>query len=163
MDSIKRISYLSPSTFLVLGVLALATAAYFATPALYVSVRAGAFALVGGLVIILVVREFTERRRMEAAAQSARTLNEELDERVALRTRELETANRRLATEIVDREHATEELRLLAAHLQSAREEERITMAREVHDELGTLMTAIKMDLAYLTKEITNSSRPKSP
>ena len=79
----------------------------------------------------------------------AQSLNEELDQRVAQRTLELETANH--------------QLRLLAGHLQSAREEERIKIAREMHDEIGTLMTAIKMDLAFLGHEIDGTGPAKSP
>ncbi len=93
----------------------------------------------------------------------AQSLNEELDQRVAQRTLELANSNRNLETEIAEHQRTNEQLRLLAAHLQSAREEERIRIARELHDELGTLMTAIKMDLAFLNKQITGSSPPKSP
>ncbi len=79
----------------------------------------------------------------------AQSLNEELDRRVAERTAELETAN--------------QQLRLLAGHLQSAREDERINVAREIRDEIGTLMTAIKMDLAFLGREIGGNGAAKSP
>ena len=41
-----------------------------------------------------------------------------------------------------------EQMRRLAARIQSAREEERATLARELHDELGQTLTAIKLDLA---------------
>lgn len=43
-----------------------------------------------------------------------------------------------------------EELRILSIHMQDAREEERKTAAREVHDELGQLLTAVKMELSWL-------------
>lgn len=43
-----------------------------------------------------------------------------------------------------------EQLRSLAAHLQSIREEERTRIAREIHDELGQALTGVKMDLAWL-------------
>jgi len=46
-----------------------------------------------------------------------------------------------------------EQLRNLAAHLQSIREDERAVMAREIHDELGQALTAIKMDLSWLEKK----------
>ena len=53
-----------------------------------------------------------------------------------------------------------EQLRNLSAHLQSVREEERTRMAREIHDELGQGLTALKMDVSwlnrhYLEEEIT--------
>jgi signal transduction histidine kinase len=40
-----------------------------------------------------------------------------------------------------------ENLRALASHLQSVREEERIHIAREIHDELGQALTGLKFDL----------------
>ncbi len=40
-----------------------------------------------------------------------------------------------------------EQLRLLSSHLQSIREEERTSMAREIHDELGQQLTGLKMDI----------------
>lgn len=40
-----------------------------------------------------------------------------------------------------------EQMRQLAARLQSAREEERAALARELHDELGQTLTAIKLEL----------------
>ena len=43
-----------------------------------------------------------------------------------------------------------EQLRSLSAYLQSAREEERMHIAREIHDELGQLLTALRMELSWL-------------
>ena len=43
-----------------------------------------------------------------------------------------------------------EQLRSLAARLLSVREEERTRIAREIHDELGQSLTAVKMDVAWL-------------
>jgi two-component system, NarL family, sensor histidine kinase UhpB len=43
-----------------------------------------------------------------------------------------------------------EQLRRLTAYLQRAREEERTLVAREIHDELGQALTALKMDLVNI-------------
>ena len=43
-----------------------------------------------------------------------------------------------------------EQLRALAARLQAAREEERIRISREIHDDLGELLTGLKMGLAWI-------------
>jgi PAS domain S-box-containing protein len=46
------------------------------------------------------------------------------------------------------------ELRELSARVQEAREEEKARIARELHDELGQLLTAMKMDLAWLRERL---------
>jgi PAS domain S-box-containing protein len=50
-------------------------------------------------------------------------------------------------------EASREKLRHLSRHLQSVRETERTRIAREIHDELGATLTAIKMDLKLLAGE----------
>lgn len=47
-----------------------------------------------------------------------------------------------------------QQLRNLALHLDSVREEERKQIAFEIHDELGYALTAIKLDIAWLVKKI---------
>lgn len=47
-------------------------------------------------------------------------------------------------------ERHQQELRELSARVLEAREEEKTLIARELHDELGQLLTALKMDLAWL-------------
>jgi len=49
---------------------------------------------------------------------------------------------------------ARRQLRDLASYLQNIREEERTRIAREIHDEFGQMMTALKMDLAWLRKRL---------
>jgi len=47
----------------------------------------------------------------------------------------------------------TEQLKELSTHLQNIREEERMNIAREIHDELGQQLTGLKMDIAWLMKK----------
>jgi len=55
---------------------------------------------------------------------------------------------------------SSEQLRNLTAHLQSVREEERARISREVHDELGQSLTAVKMDLAWLAGRLPQRDGP---
>ena len=48
----------------------------------------------------------------------------------------------------------TAELTELARHLQTAREDEKSRLARELHDELGALLTAAKLDAARLKRSL---------
>lgn len=48
-----------------------------------------------------------------------------------------------------------EQLRGLAAYLESAREEERRKMARKIHDELGQTLAGLKIDLSWLSKGLS--------
>ncbi|HET7729056.1 MAG TPA: response regulator [Usitatibacter sp.] len=71
----------------------------------------------------------------------------------------LHDMNRMLSAELAERalteqrlRSSEENLRALAAHLQSVREEERIHIAREIHDELGQALTGLKYDINSLAK-----------
>jgi signal transduction histidine kinase len=85
----------------------------------------------------------------------------QLEELVAERTVDLKQVNTTLQKEIAERTHAEleltglrEQLRNLSNHLQNIREEEKTRIAREVHDELGQSLTALKMDLVCLKDEL---------
>lgn len=51
-------------------------------------------------------------------------------------------------------------IRKLTSHLQHAREEERKHIARNIHDELGQLLTVLKMDISWLSKKIKALNLP---
>ena len=54
---------------------------------------------------------------------------------------------------------SSEKLRDFAARLEAVREEERTRVAREIHDELGQSLTALKLDLSWLQKRSGNGIR----
>jgi PAS domain S-box-containing protein len=64
-------------------------------------------------------------------------------------------------TDITDRRQAEKDLhrsrellRMLSRHLQTIREKESKRIAREIHDELGQQLTALKMDLSWISSKV---------
>ncbi|HDR9584112.1 TPA: PAS domain S-box protein [Burkholderia stabilis] len=55
-----------------------------------------------------------------------------------------------------------EELRELSANLQNVREEEKTRIARELHDDLGQQLTALKMDLSVVEQQLRVPDRAQS-
>jgi len=53
------------------------------------------------------------------------------------------------------------QMRALSARLESLREEERTRISREIHDELGQLLTGLKMDLRWVERKLTDSASPE--
>jgi len=58
-------------------------------------------------------------------------------------------------SDISERKAGEEQLRKLTAHIQTAREEEKTRIAREIHDDLGGTLTAFKMETYRLTGKLS--------
>ena len=73
----------------------------------------------------------------------------------------------RIAGIAIERRQLEDQLRALSQHVESIREEERTGIAREIHDELGQGLTALKMDIAWLGRRLADpetmggASRPR--
>jgi PAS domain S-box-containing protein len=108
--------------------------------------------------------DITGRKRTEDELSRYR---EHLEEMVKERTRELEHSNAELKKEITERTQAEEalrqaeqdlrksheQMRSLSAYLQDTIEKERTHIAREMHDELGQILTAVTMDISWIRKK----------
>ena len=72
-----------------------------------------------------------------------------------------------IARDITERKQAEEKLkrsskllRELATHLQSIREEERTMISQEIHDELGQVLTALKIQVSLLANKLNKNQEP---
>ncbi len=110
-----------------------------------------------GLVITLVdVTELTQAREDLLKAR------EELESRVEERTRALEQANEALRNEVGERKRVEESRIELLGQLVSAQEDERRRFARDLHDQLGQQLTALRMKLESLKPQTENRSQLNS-
>jgi signal transduction histidine kinase len=89
-----------------------------------------------GLVLLASHLVFGDMRRRARVATDLRDQKQELERQVEERTREL-TA--------------------LSTHLQGVSEEEKSALSRELHDELGGLLVAARMDLSWLQQRLPTS------
>jgi signal transduction histidine kinase len=89
-----------------------------------------------GLVILATGRFYTDIRRRSHHASGLRDRKEELEKEVEARTRDLAA---------------------LSTHLQDVSEQEKSALSRELHDELGGLLVAARMDLSWLQQRLPTS------
>ena len=63
-----------------------------------------------------------------------------------------------IVQDITERSRAEKQLREFTAHLQTVREEEKASIAREVHDDLGGTLAALKMDAYWLAGKLVEKN-----
>jgi PAS domain S-box-containing protein len=92
-------------------------------------------------------RDISELKRIEEELRGAR---DNLDLRVRQRTLEL-------AETLQELEESREELKLLASQLLSAQEDERKRIAREIHDSIGSSLSAVKFYVEHVAAQLSKT------
>lgn len=103
------------------------------------------------------------RRQAEQAEAALRESHNHLEARVWERTTELSEANRALESEIARRQKAEEAQKLVLRKLNDAEETERGRISRELHDQLGQDLTALKLGLHWLQKQCPFVAQVRTP
>ncbi len=108
-----------------------------------------------GSLVVLSDQPIAVDAPLEAALQIyAAHAAAELDRAHTVTALESEIQQRRIAEE--DLNTSYRDLRDLAHHLQSIQEDERSRIAGQIHDELGQVLTALKIDLAWIRRNLTD-------
>jgi two-component system sensor histidine kinase/response regulator len=106
----------------------------------------------------LLHQEITERKKIE---QELTDYRNHLEDLVSERTIALTGTNEKLSQEIEKRtavetnlKESYKRLHRLSAYQEAVREAERTRIAREIHDELGHVLTALKIDVSWMQNQL---------
>jgi signal transduction histidine kinase len=112
-----------------------------ADPRTEISGLAG-FLFFSGLIIVLGQANRRSLERSRRAEEELQKAHDELEQKVKERTAALEAANAGLGE--------------LSSRLQQIRDEERRQIARELHDSIGQLLTALSMNIAVVQSQVAH-------
>lgn len=99
--------------------------------------------------------------RIQQAEAALRRAHDELEKRVEQRTAELASSNAALVEEVDERIRAEKMMRSLSLRLVEVQESERRFMARELHDEIGQVLTGLKLTLDLLHEKAPTDLKPQ--
>ena len=105
------------------------------------------------------IEDVTERKLAEEAI---RTLNAELDERVAMRTASLLTSTKSLMKTVTDLQQEREERRRLEQEVIRISEIERERIGQDLHDDLGQQLAGLWFFSSSLEKNLRAASSPEA-
>jgi signal transduction histidine kinase len=104
---------------------------------------------------IEVYDDFAKHERHEERRQK----QEHLKHLIITQTEKLEKRTKRLKNEIIRHEKTREELRSLYSKLNTIHEEERLAIGRDLHDDIGQLLTALSITLDRMNRSVTRDRK----
>ena len=108
---------------------------------------------------LAVSMDVTERKRAEEALKLAQ---EELSRYSKDLERQVQSRTREIHSNITALKKAQDQLRRLSAGIMASQEKERSAIARELHDELGQVLTALRMDAVWMQERLKESDAKAS-
>jgi PAS domain S-box-containing protein len=115
----------------------------------------------------IVMRDISSRKIFEKALRDS---HEELKDEVRKQTVQLVRANEQLKSQVAEQKlteqvlkHTKDMLRELGVYQERVKEDERKRIAREIHDELGSLLTGIKAHISVAQVHAMRAGLPEDP
>ncbi len=96
-------------------------------------------------IIRTLVEDYRQLAARESQVQVLADTNRQLEQNLQHNTTELAGQGRQL-------QESNRRLRLLSAHLETVRDEERRAVARDIHDDLGQTLTAMNLEIAAMLR-----------
>ncbi|MFN7948648.1 MAG: CheR family methyltransferase [Blastocatellia bacterium] len=110
--------------------------------------------------VVLTFVDITQRKQAETDLLTARNL---LEERVKERTQELRQSYQALEAEVIERRATEEQNKVLLQQLVTAQENERQRISRELHDQMGQQLTALRLAIESLRTRCGNQAELGEP
>jgi signal transduction histidine kinase len=108
-----------------------------------------------------IARMESSQRELRDSLAAQQKLQEQTEETIKRRTKQLASSNQMLMSEIDERIQAQANLTELSSRVMQTQDDERRRIARELHDATGQVLAALKMDLVRMQRDSSPANAAK--